>query len=192
MVRPIAQPLRPLTEAERQELKRVTRAPSEAQRRHQRAMALLAVVGGSSLTEAARAAGWEVCDTVASLIRRFNAHGLAALDDWPRSGRRPRYGPAERERILREVQRQPDREREGTATWSLSLLQRALRQAPDGLPEVSTFTIMQVLHEARYTWQRSRTWCNTGVALRKRKAGVVRVEDPEAEQKRGSSSEPTG
>jgi len=185
MARPIAQPLRPLTAAERQELIRVSRAPSEAQQRHQRAAALLAVTDGASLTEAARAAGWRVCDTVSALIRRFNAHGLAALDDRPRPGCPPRYGPAERERILQEVGRPPDLEGDGTATWSLSLLQRALRQAPDGLPEVSTFTILGVLHEARYTWQRSRSWCQTGVVLRKRKAGVVRVEDPETEQKRG-------
>lgn len=192
MARPIAQPLRPLTEAERHELIRVTRAPSETQRRHQRATALLAVANGSSLTEAARAAGWRVCDTVAKLIRRFNGHGLAAMDDRPRPGRRCRYGPIERERIVREARRQPDRERDGTATWSLNLLQRALRQAPDGLPEVSTFTILHVLHEAGYTWQRDRSWCNTGAALRKRKEGVVRVEDPDAEKKRGPSSKPTG
>ena len=132
MGHPIAQPLRPLTEAERQELIRATRAPSEARRRHQRATALLAVANDSSLTEAARAAGWRVCDTVASLIRRFNAEGLAALDDRPRSGRPRRYGPAERERILMEVGRQPDRGKDGSATWSLSLLQRALHEAPDG------------------------------------------------------------
>ncbi len=192
MAHPIAQPLRPLTEAERHELIRVIRAPSETQQRHRRATAILAVANGSSLTEAARAAGWRVCDTVARLIRRFNEHGLAALDDRPRPGRRQQYGPAERQRIVREARRQPDLERDGTATWSLSLLQRALRQAPDGLPEVSTFTILHVLHEAGYTWQRDRSWCNTGVALRKRKEGVVRVEDPNAEQKRGSSSKPTG
>lgn len=185
MGRPVAQPLRPLTEAERQELTRATRAPSEARRRHQRATALLAVADNSSLTEAARAAGWRVCDSVALLIRRFNAHGLAALDDRPRPGRPRRYGPVEQERILKEVARQPDPEEDGTATWSLSLLQRALREAPDGLPQVSTFTILHVLHEARYSWQRGRSWCHTGVVLRKRKAGVVQVEDPEAEQKRG-------
>src|SRR5207249_1859137 len=50
--------------------------------------------------------------------------------------------------------------------------------APDGLPHVSTFTILQALHEAGYTWQQSRTWCDTGVARRKRKRGVDRVEDP--------------
>jgi len=51
--------------------------------------------------------------------------------------------------------------------------QRALRKAPDGLPEVSGFTVVHVLHEAGFTWQENRTWCDTGVALRKRKEGVV-------------------
>jgi hypothetical protein len=36
------------------------------------------------------------------------------------------------------------------------------------------------------SWQKSRTWCETGVAMRKRKhAGVVRVSDPDAAVKRG-------
>jgi hypothetical protein len=56
----------------------------------------------------------------------------------------------------------PQREPDGTATWSLSLLQKALRQAPDGLPQVSTFTIWRTLHEAGLSWQKSRTWCETG------------------------------
>jgi hypothetical protein len=43
MSHPIAHPLGPLTEAERQELQRVSRAPSEMVIRHQRAIALLAV-----------------------------------------------------------------------------------------------------------------------------------------------------
>src|SRR4051794_1600869 len=76
--------------------------------------------------------------------------------------------------------RTPQREQDGTATWSLSLLQKALRQAPDGLPEVSTFTIWRALHAAGLSWQKSRTWCQTGVVMRKRKHGVVRVSDPDA------------
>lgn len=44
-------------------------------------------------------------------------------------------------RIMDEVKRQPEVARDGTATWSLSMLQRRLRQAPDGLPAVSTSTM---------------------------------------------------
>lgn len=187
MARPIAQPLRPLTASERQQLMQVTNSPSQALRRYRRARALLAVANGSTLTAAAKEVGWRVCDTVAALIRRFNARGLEALDDRPRSGRRRTYGLAERERILQEFHREPDLECDGTATWSLSTLKRALRGAPDGLPEVSAFTILHVIHEAGYSWQQNRTWCETGVALPKnKKEGTLeRVVDPEAEQKRG-------
>jgi transposase len=148
-------------------------------------VALLAVADGTTLTQAARKAGWKLGDSVAALVRRFNRHGLAALDDRSRTGRRRQYGPGERERIVREFRRPADREQDGTATWSVELLKRSLRQAPDGLPQVSGFTILHVLHEAGFTWQHNRTWCDTGRALRKRKEGVVEVTDPEAEQKRG-------
>jgi transposase len=173
MSRPVAQPLRPLTELEHQELLRVSRAPSETVIRHQRAVALLTVADGKPLIEAAHAAGWQVHDTVTRLIRRFNERGLAALDDLPRSGHPRSYGAAERARIEQELLREPRRKEESTATWSLSTLQRALREAPDGLPHVSTFTIVHALHEAGYSWQQSRTWCKTGTTLRKRTDGTV-------------------
>lgn len=185
MSRRVAQPLRSLSDEERAELERVTRSRREAVRRWRRATALLAVAAGATFADAAKTAGLQVGDTVCALVRRFNAVGIAALDDRSRSGRRRRYRQAERERILREVQRTPDREQDGTATWSMSTLQRALRQADDGLPIVSTFTILHVLHEAGYTWQENRTWCHTGVAERKRKDGVVQVVDPAATEKRG-------
>ena len=91
---------------------------------------------------------------------------------------------AARDRILREVARTPTPGADGTAAWSLTLLRRALRAAPDGLPKVSTFTIWQVLRGAGYTFQRTRTWCPTGQAVRKRKAGVVTVTDPDAGAKK--------
>jgi hypothetical protein len=119
------------------------------------------------------------------LVGRFNRCGLAALDARHGGGPPVQYGVAERERILREVRRPPDREQDGTATWSLTTLQRALRRAPDGLPTVSTATILQALHEAGYTFQRDRTWCHTCTASRKRKDGmVVTVTDPETTPKK--------
>jgi len=59
-----------------------------------------------------------------------------------------------------------------------------LRAAPDGLPKVSTFTVWQVLRRAGYTFQRGRTWCPTGQAVRRRKAGVATVTDPDAAAKK--------
>src|SRR6266702_8923885 len=167
MSHPITQPLRPLTDAERSELARVSHASSERLNRHQRAVALLAVEAGKSLTDAAKAAGWKAQKTVARLIRRFNEASLSALDDLPRSGHPRSYGPTERARIIQELRRSPLRKEDGTATWSLSTLQRTLREAPDGLPQVSTFTLLYTIHEAGYSWQKSRTWCETGKTLRK-------------------------
>ena len=94
------------------------------------------------------------------------------------------YADAQRERILAEVRRRPHRDRDGTATWSLTTLQRALREAPDGLPEVSTHTIWKTLKEAGFEWQRDRSWCQTGVVERKRKGEVVKVIDPDAASKK--------
>lgn len=184
MARPPKAPLRPLAEAERTALEQIARASSERADRAARAKALLAVASGRSFTAAARAAGRRSGDAVAHLVARFNSDGLAALQ--PRHGGGPPtvYDAATRDRILQEFRRPPDREEDGTATWSLTTLQRALRGAPDGLPRVSTKTILYTLWDAGYTWQQSRTWCQTGTVVRRRKAGPVTVTDPDAAPKK--------
>ena len=173
MTRPQNDPLRPLSAEERATLVRTSRAGRERADRVARAKALLAVADGASYTAAAAVAGRRSGDGVAHLVARFNRHGLAALDARHGGGAPVRYGSAERERILREFRRPPDREQDGTATWSLTTLQRALRRAPDGLPTVSTATLLAVLWEAGYTWQHNRTWCHTGTARRRRRDGTV-------------------
>jgi hypothetical protein len=184
MPHPQKAPLRPLSAAEHAALAAIARAPSERADRVARAKALLAVAAGQPFTGAARAAGRRSPVAVARLVARFNAAGLAALE--PRHGGGPPvvYDASVRERILREFRRPPDRQRDGTATWSLTTLRRALRRAPDGLPQVSTWTILQTLWAAGYTWQQSRTWCHTGTVLRRRKRGTVRVTDPDAAPKK--------
>jgi transposase len=185
MSRSASEPLRGVTEEESQELHRVCRASSETRIRSQRAVALLAVDEGKSLSEAAQIAGWKNHDPVTKVTRRFNSMGLAALDDRSRSGPPRTYGAAQKSRILQEARRTPDRKEDATATWSLSLLQRALRAALDGLPEVSTFTILHTLHEAGYSWQKDRTWCHTGRTLKKGKDGTVyQSEDPYTQEKK--------
>lgn len=178
------EPLRAVTADERVELARVARAGSDRADRVARAKALLAVAGGARFTDAARAAGRRSGDAVAALVRRFNRDGLTAVDPGHGGGAVVQYGPTERERILREVRRTPDRERDGTATWSLTTLQRALRRAEDGLPGISTWTILDTLWGAGYSWQQSRTWCQTGVVVRQRTAGPVEVTDPDAAPKK--------
>ncbi len=173
-------PLRPLTAEERKELTRLSRSQSAPAAEVDRARALLAIADGASYTAAAHRVGRGHTETISAWVRRFNRDGLAAVQPRHGGGPRIRYGAQAQQRILAEWARTPQREQDGTATWSLSLLRKALRQAPDGLPRVSTFTIARTLHEAGLSWQRSRTWCETGVVVRRRKRGVVRASDPDA------------
>src|SRR5262249_58088024 len=94
------EPLRALTEDERQYLAALVRARSERVDVQQRAVALRAVADGQSREAAARRAGYAHGYTVSRLIQRVNARGLAALEIAPGRGRKPTYSPAERQQIL--------------------------------------------------------------------------------------------
>ena len=175
--------LRAVTAEEERALRRVAAASSERLDRVHRATALLAVAAGTPFNAAAARAGFRSATTVANLVGRFNRRGLAALNTGPGRGRKPTYGRDARAQIVATAQRPPDRKTDGTATWSLSTLERSVRR--EALPRVGATTIRRVLQEAGSSYQKTRTWCPTGTAQRKRKAGVVTVTDPDTEQKRG-------
>ena len=177
-------PLRALSADERRELARLSRSHRASAAQVARATALLAVADRQSYLAAARRAGRRDGDTVAAWVARFNREGLAAVRPAHGGGPPIRYAD-QQQRILAEVARVPDRERDGTATWSLSTLQRALRQAEDGLPTISTYTIWRTLHEAGLSWQKSRTWCTTGAVVRPRRhGGAITVTDADAAAKK--------
>ena len=184
MTRPQKDPLRPLTAEEQEILKQIARAQSEPASHVARAKSLLAVADGKTYVKAAQAAGRRSGKAVSHLVSRFNQEGLAAIEPRQAGGPPVIYGAAEQQRILVEARRKPDREEDGTATWSLTTLQQALRHAADGLPQVSTYTIWMTLHQANWSWQQDRTWCETGKVKRKRKEGVVEVVDPDATPKK--------
>ena len=175
-------PLRAMTLQEEQELQRITKATSERLDVVKRARALLTVQAGQSFTDAAREAGYQSGDSISHLVERFNQHGLSALFIAPGRGRKPTYTAEQRASIVAEVQQEPDREQDQTATWSLMLLRQSLRKT--ALPHVAKETIRVTLHEAGYAFGKTRTWCPTGTALRKRKAGLVTVHDPAASEKK--------
>ena len=154
-------PLRPLSEAERTSLSRLSRSQSAPAAQVARARALLAVAEGQSYTAAAQLVGREVGDTVARWVAGFNRAGLAAVVPQHGGGHQIRYGESEQRRVLGEVARTPERARDGTATRSLTTLRDALRRAEDGLPGISTYT------------------------SKRRHTGPVTVTDPDAAAKRG-------
>jgi transposase len=177
-----AHPLRVMTSEEERTLQHTAKATSQRVDVVKRARALLAVRAGHSYTQAAHQEGYKSGDSVSQLVERFNQQGRATLHIATGRGRKARYTPAQRERILAQLQRVPERTHDGTATWSLKTLERALRQTGD-LPQLSATTIRMVLHEAGYRYGKTRTWCATGTAIRVRQGGTVTVHDPKTQEK---------
>src|SRR5215216_4819453 len=134
-------PLRKLTDQERVWLVRISRSQAEPAAHVARAKALLAVADGHSYTDAARAAGRRSGTAVSHLVSRFNREGIVALAPRHVGGAVTIYANAERERTLAEARRVPERDRDGTATWSLGTLRRVFREGPDGLLAVTIHTI---------------------------------------------------
>ena len=179
------EPLRAMTEEEGAWLQRIARATREPANHVIRAKQLIAVAAGQSYSQAARLTGRRSGDAVAQLVRRFNREGVHALERRGGGGAKPTYGVGEREQIVAQARRCPQPAQDGTATWSLQLLQRALRKRdPQRFGRLSIYTIWAVLHEAGLQWGRTRSWCDTGSARRKRKSGVVTVSDPDTEAKK--------
>jgi transposase len=139
--------VRPLAEAERQELKRLARR--EVGRVSERMRAVLLSGRGYSVPEIARI--FE-CDeaTVREWIRRFEAEGVAGLKDRPKAGRRPRATPAARERLRRAV----SEERPAQGTWTVVLLQVQL-VVMTGV-RLSRTTVRRLLHALGFRWRRPK------------------------------------
>src|SRR2546428_10378878 len=109
------QALRPLSEAEQQELQRVAKASSERVDTVKRAKARLSVAEGKTFTQAGPLCGLSR-EGVSQLVERFNQRGLAVLVIATGRGRKPIYQAEQRARVVQELQRQPDRKVDQSAT----------------------------------------------------------------------------
>ena len=183
MTRRQKDPLRSLSDEERNLLEHLSRASREPAVHVVRAQLLLAVADGKSYTAAAQSVGRRSGDAVSHLVSRFNEVGLSALEPLHGGGAKTVYDSQKRQQILEIAAKPPDAEQDGSLTWSLSLLQHRLRQCPE-FSGISTYTIWQVLHEANWSWQLSRSWCTTGEVKRRRKQGIVEAVDPDSEAKK--------
>ena len=149
------EPLRVLTEEEKEWLRRIARSTREPANHVIRAKQLVAVATGQSYSQAARGTGRRSGDAVAQLVSRFNRAGISSLERRGGGGAKRRDGVGERQPIVAAARRRPPPAQEGTAPWSLRLLQRALhRKDPRHLGRLSTCTIWAVLHETGLQWGR--------------------------------------
>ena len=169
--------VREVTADERATLARVVRAKTAPVRLVERARIVVAALDGLSAPQVAARVGVGEA-TARQWIRRFNAAGLAGLDDAPRSGRPRTYAEPEPSRVVAKARGLPPKpagqEVPPTCHWTLARLQAELNK--DGVP-IKRSQIRRLLKAEHIKWQKPRTW--------------LASTDPDFAEKRGGSSGPT-
>lgn len=169
--------VREVTEEERAKLARLARATSAPVRLVERARIVQAALAGRSAPQVAAEVGVAAA-TARQWIARFNAGGLAGLEDAPRAGRPRTYIEDAQSRVVAKARGLPPKpegqEVPPTCHWTLDRLQEELNK--DGLP-IKRSQIRRLLKAEHVKWQRPRTWLEST--------------DPDFAEKRGASSDAT-
>jgi transposase len=147
--------VRELTADERHELERRARARTEPARVVERARLILAGADGRTAPAAAGALGL-VPDTGRQWVKRFNAAGLAGLEDRPRSGRPVTYGPAAVGEVLAAALTKPDALGLPFACWTLDRLEAYLNEAKG--VAIKRSRIDELLRAEGLRWRTQEAW----------------------------------
>ncbi len=172
--------VRALSDEERLELQRRTQARTEPVRAVERARIVWRVAQGERVVAVAQRLG-VVAATVRLWVKRFNAAGIAGLDDHPRTGRPERYTPTEVGDVVATALTDPQTLDLPFACWTLDRLTAYLheRSAEAGGPlPISRSQIDRILSGEGLRWRKQETWFGERV-------------DPEFAQKRGRSPHST-
>jgi len=137
-----------LTEEERKSLEEVIRSRTAPYRAVQRARLVLLAGGGMASKAIAKEIGLSRA-MVVQRRKRFVEARLAALEDAPRSGKKPRYGRDTERRILALLDTAPPA---GYSSWTGRLVARQLG-------DVSPQYVWRVLRHRAIHLQRRHSWC---------------------------------
>ena len=137
-----------LTEGERQVLEEVTRSRTAPYRAVQRARLVLLAAGGMASKAIAKEIGLSRA-MVVQRRQRFVEARLAALEDAPRSGKKPRYGRDTQRRIIALLDTAPPA---GYSGWTGRLVARQLG-------DVSPQYVWRMLRQRAIHLQRRHSWC---------------------------------
>lgn len=163
--------VRELEEGERKELERRSRTRTEAARVRQRAEMVLRKVAGESLEAIGRELGVEY-ETVARWIHRFNADGLAGLEERSGRGRRRQFSELERGQLIQTARTAPSVVGQAFASWTLERL-RVYAETELGIT-ISRAQLGRVLVAEGLRWYQERSY-------------FTESPDPEFAEKRGQS-----
>ena len=163
--------LRELTAEERSAIDRLAHARTAPARRVERARIIWYASQGQSAPAIAEQLRLDA-DTARGWIRRFNAEGLAGLEDRPRAGRPPTYSPEQVAEVVAAALTAPEALGLPFACWTLDRLAAYLdehRRIP-----IRRSRIDEILRAEGLRWRRHESWFGERV-------------DPEFAVKRGAS-----
>jgi transposase len=166
--------LREVSEEELEEVNRLAKSRTAAARLVQRAKVIQALVDdpGKSATKAAQELGYRGPTAGSKWVRRFNAQGIAGLEDAARSGRRPTHTEAVRSKLIAFARQKPASLGLPFKVWTLERLQREFEKRK-GI-HLSDSTIWEWLAAEGLEWKRQQSWFHD-----------AQQQDPQFVEKRG-------
>lgn len=167
--------LREVTPDEYVQLDTLAHARTTEARRVARAQILWAMLHGARPSAIATRFGLSR-PTVYTWIRRFNAQGIAGLDDLPRSGRPTTYTPQETAEVIAAALTDPQTLGLGFGCWTLDRLQAYLN-TQQGIA-IKRSRIDELLRAKGLRWRTQEGWFGERV-------------DPAFAEKRGASRRST-
>jgi len=167
--------LRELTEAEKCEIRRIVNSRTEPVRRVQRAKIIQFMMDEPRLAASAAGgrAGYQSDIPGPLWVKRFNAGGLAGLEDEPRSGHPRIHDETVRSALIGLATQKPDTLGYPFKLWTLERLQSAFKER-HGV-HLSDSTIWTWLDDEGLQWKRQESWFRE-----------AQKHDPEFVQKRGA------
>jgi transposase len=160
-----------MTDAERAAITQVAHSRTEPARRVERARIIAAAAAGTPAPAIAAELRLHA-NTVRTWIKRFNATGLAGLEDEPRAGRPATYSPEAVGSVIRTALTDPQQLDLPFGSWTLDRLETYLNET-QGLP-IKRSRIDDLLRAEGLRWRTQETWFGKRV-------------DPEFAAKRGPS-----
>jgi transposase len=167
--------LRELSEEERRALERVARSRTAPARQVERAKVVLAAASGQGIGAMAERFHLSL-GTVYLWWHRFEAQGIAGLQDKARGGRPPTYTRAQVSLVVQTALTNPQTLGQSFASWTLDRLAAYLAEEKDLTMKRSRIDDLLIAEGLR--WRKEETWFGERV-------------DPDFAQKRGRSSNST-
>lgn len=172
--------IRELTNEEHEQIKRLSQSRTAPARQVERARILQVASQGHFVP--AIAAQLQIGQDVVRLwLKRFNAEGLAGLEDRPRSGRPATYTPEQVGEVIAAALAQPQALGQAFGSWTFVRLARSLNEEK-GLA-IKHSRIHEILPAEGLRWREQERWFGARVAPDfARKRGRARRSTPALQQ----------